>query len=72
MQQREKKTSKKNIGEKTNKIDFSTKVYKKSVFFYHSNISKEIIGLVEIIKTSFLDGTNKERKFVAFKVMFRN
>ena len=24
-------------------------------FFYHSNIGKEIVGIVEVIKTSFLD-----------------
>ncbi|MDA1197861.1 MAG: EVE domain-containing protein, partial [Proteobacteria bacterium] len=37
-------------------------------FFYHSNIGKEIVGVVEIIKTAFLDKTDKERKFVAVKV----
>ena len=40
-------------------------------FFYHSNIGKEIVGVVEIIKTAFLDKTDKERKFVAVKVKFK-
>ena len=40
-------------------------------FFYHSNIGKEIVGVVEIIKTAFLDETDKERKFVAVKVKFK-
>jgi len=41
-------------------------------FFYHSNIGKEIVGIVEIIKTSFIDPSDKERKFVAVKVRFKN
>ena len=40
-------------------------------FFYHSNVGKEIVGVVEIIKTSFLDPTDKEKKFVAVKVKFK-
>ena len=36
-------------------------------FFYHSNIGKEIVGIVEVIKTAFLDKTDKNRKFVMFK-----
>ena len=39
-------------------------------FFYHSNIGKEIVGIVKVIKTSFIDKTDKERKFVAVKVRF--
>ena len=41
-------------------------------FFYHSNIGKEIIGIVEVIKTAFIDPTDKTKKFVAVKVKFKN
>ncbi len=30
-------------------------------FFYHSNIGKEIVGIVEIVKTAFPDKTDKKR-----------
>ena len=40
-------------------------------FFYHSNIGKEIVGIVEVIKTAFIDPTDKEKKFVAVKVKFK-
>jgi len=40
-------------------------------FFYHSNIGKEIVGVVEIVKTAFLDKTDKEGRFVAVKVKFK-
>ena len=40
-------------------------------FFYHSNIGKEIVGIVEVIKTSFIDLTDKKKKFVAVKVKFK-
>ena len=40
-------------------------------YFYHSNIGKEIVGIVEIIKTAFLDKTDKENKFVAVQVKFK-
>ena len=40
-------------------------------FFYHSNIGKEIVGIVEIIKTAFIDPTDKEKKFVAVQVKFK-
>tara|TARA_B100000886_G_C20368262_1_gene468342 strand:+ start:755 stop:1189 length:435 start_codon:yes stop_codon:yes gene_type:complete len=39
-------------------------------FFYHSNIGKEIVGIVEITKTAFVDKTDKKRKFVAVQVRF--
>jgi len=39
-------------------------------FFYHSNIGKEIVGIVEVIKTAFIDPTDKESKFVAVQVRF--
>jgi len=40
-------------------------------FFYHSNIGKEIVGIVKVIKTAFIDPSDKEKKFVAIQVMFR-
>ena len=40
-------------------------------FFYHSNIGKEIVGIVEIIKTAFLDPTDKKKKFAAVQVKFK-
>jgi len=40
-------------------------------FFYHSNIGKEVVGIVEVIKTAFIDPTDKEKKFVAVKVRFK-
>ena len=39
--------------------------------FYHSNIGKEIVGIVEVIKEAFLDPTDKKKKFVAVKVKFK-
>jgi len=40
-------------------------------FFYHSNIGKEIVGIVEVIKTAFIDPTDKDGRFVAVKVKFK-
>ena len=40
-------------------------------FFYHSNIGKEIVGIVEVIKESFLDKTDQDGRFVAVQVKFR-
>ena len=40
-------------------------------FFYHSNIGKEIVGIVTVIKTAFIDPTDKDNKFVAIKVKFK-
>ena len=40
-------------------------------FFYHSNIGKEIVGIVEVIKTAFIDPTDKEKRFVAVQVNFK-
>ena len=40
-------------------------------FFYHSNIGKEIVGIVEIVKEAFLDKTDKSGRFVAVQVRFR-
>ena len=41
-------------------------------FFYHSNIGKEIVGIVKIIKEFYLDKTDKNCKFVAVTVQFKN
>ena len=41
-------------------------------FFYHSNIGKEIVGIVEVIKCAFIDPTDKEKRFVALKVKFKS
>ena len=41
-------------------------------FFYHSNIGKEIVGIVEVIKTAFSDTTDKTKKFVAVKVKYKS
>ena len=40
-------------------------------FFYHSNIGKEIVGIVEVIKNAFIDPTDKKKKFVAVQVKFK-
>ena len=39
-------------------------------FFYHSNIGKEIVGIVKVIKSSFIDKTDKKKRFVAVQVRF--
>ncbi len=39
-------------------------------FFYHSNIGKEIVGVVKIIKRAFVDKTDKEKRFLAVQVRF--
>jgi len=40
-------------------------------FFYHSNIGKEIVGIVEVVKTAFPDITDKSKKFVAVQIKFK-
>ena len=40
-------------------------------FFYHSNIGKEIVGVVEVIKEAFLDKTDTSSRFVAVQVKFK-
>ena len=40
-------------------------------FFYHSNIGKEIVGIVKVIKSAFIDPTDKKKKFVGIKVEFK-
>ena len=39
-------------------------------FFYHSNIGKEIVGIVKVIKEAYLDKTDKSGRFVAVTVRF--
>ena len=40
-------------------------------FFYHSNIGKEIVGIVKVIKEAFIDKTDKNKRFVAVQVRFK-
>ena len=40
-------------------------------FFYHSNIGKEIVGIVEVIKTAFIYPSDNKKRFVAVKVKFK-
>ena len=39
-------------------------------FFYHSNIGKEIVGIVEVIREHYLDKTDQSGRFVAVTVKF--
>ena len=39
-------------------------------FFYHSNIGKEIVGIVQVIKEAFIDPSDKKKKFVAVQVKY--
>ena len=39
-------------------------------FFYHSNIGKEIVGIVEVVEEHFIDKTDKSGRFVAVTVKF--
>ena len=39
-------------------------------FFYHSNIGKEIVGIVEVVKEAYFDKTDKTGRFVAVTVRF--
>ena len=39
-------------------------------FFYHSNIGKEIVGTVEVIKEHYIDKTDQSGQFVAINVKF--
>ena len=40
-------------------------------FFYHSNIGKEIVGIVEVIKEAYKDKTDETGRFVAVTVKFK-
>ena len=37
-------------------------------FFYHSNLGKEIVGIVEVIKTAFIDPTDKKKGLLQLKL----
>ncbi len=39
-------------------------------FFYHSNIGKEIVGIVQVSKEHYIDKTDKSGRFVAVTVKF--
>ena len=39
-------------------------------FFYHSNIGKEVVGIVEVIKEHYPDKTDQSGRFVAVTVKF--
>lgn len=39
-----------------------------TAFFYHSNIGKEIVGIVEIVETAFPDPTDETGKWTAVRV----
>ena len=39
-------------------------------FFYHSNIGKEIVGIVQVIKEHYIDKTDPKSRFVAVQVRF--
>ena len=39
-------------------------------FFYHSNVGKEIVGIVEVIKEAYPDKTDQSGQFVAVTVRF--
>ena len=48
--------------------NYLKKMKKKDLcFFYHSNIGKEIVGIVEVIKEAFMDPTDKKKQFYADK-----
>ena len=40
-------------------------------YFYHSNIGKEIVGIVKVIKTAFIDPSDKKKRFVAVQVRYK-
>ena len=39
-------------------------------FFYHSNEGKEIVGIVSVIKSAFIDKTDIKKRFFAVQVRF--
>ena len=41
-------------------------------FFYHSNIGKEVVGIVKVIKEFYLDKTDKTGRFIAVTVQFKS
>ena len=41
-------------------------------YFYHSNLGKEIVGIVKVTKEAYLDPTDKTKKFFAVTVQFKS
>ena len=41
-------------------------------FFYHSNIGKEIVGIVKVIKEHFVDKTDKKKDLLLFRLDSKN
>ena len=41
-------------------------------FFYHSNIGKEIVGIVEVVREHYIDKTDKSGRFVAVTVRYKS
>jgi len=41
-------------------------------FFYHSNIGKEIVGIVKVVGEAFPDPTIQDERWVAIEVMAEN
>ena len=39
-------------------------------FFYHSNVGKEIVGIVKVVGEAFIDKTDPKKRFVAVQVRF--
>jgi len=37
-------------------------------FFYHSNVGKEIVGIVQVVKEAYIDPTDLKGKFVAVDI----
>ena len=73
----QKKTGKKGVawdGVRNYQAANNLKAMKKGdlCFFYHSNIGKEIVGIIEVIKEFYLDKTDKNGRFVAVTVKFKN
>ena len=61
-------------GVRNNQASNNLKQMKKGdlCFFYHSNIGKEIVGIVEVIRTAFIDPSDKQKKFVAIQVKYKS
>jgi predicted RNA-binding protein with PUA-like domain len=40
-------------------------------FFYHSNVGKEVVGIVEIVATAYPDPSDETKKFVMVDVAYK-
>ena len=54
-----------------NRCKSEAKKIKVNIDFYHSNIGKEIVGIVKVINEAFIDKTDKKKRFVAVQVRFQ-